>query len=84
MKGCFSAYGNTIIINHTAARRISCPANSNVKCGSRNNNHYDYTEVILAYSIFTTQTNRGKSGYTAIRSFSAYALKMRLVCIGAR
>ena len=37
----------------------------------------------MAYSIFTTQTNRGKSGYTAIRSFSAYALCLRLVCIGA-
>ena len=78
-----SAYGNTIIINHTAAHRISCPANSEYKCDSRNNNHYDYTEVISAYTIFISQTNRGKSGYTAIRSFSAYALCLRLVCIGA-
>ena len=83
MKGCFSAYGNTIIINHTAARRTSCPANSKYNCGSRNNKLYIHTEVISAYIIFTTQANRVKSGYTPIRSFSAYALCLRLVCIGA-
>jgi len=40
-------------------------------------------EVISAYIKLTDTTIISEGQYTAIRSFSAYELEMRLVCIGA-
>lgn len=68
---------------NTAARRISCPANSDHKCDSRINNQHDHTEVISAYTIFTAQTNRVKP-VIRLFDYSAHTRCVCALCVSAR